>query len=224
MFRNLKNDHLYRVGRDHLDGDGRLITDDGMLHAIAKKTEFGREVLHTSWIEHEVKTMQLLEAAGADVPRIFASGNNAILMSFIGGPDFAAPVLHSVRLDPRQARRLYDRVVHNIQLMLGQNRIHGDLSAFNILYWEGEIALIDFPQAIDPQINRNAYWIFERDVRRICDYFSRQGVKSDARRLAADLWKANHLKVVPDVHPGLLNVEDEADRAYWQRWNEEGRF
>jgi RIO kinase 1 len=219
-FRNLKNDHLYREGRVNLDEDGREIKEDGMQHAMRKKTEFGLELLHTSWIEHEVKTMQILHGAGADVPRVWASGNNAILMSYIGDQDLAAPVLHSVRLDIKAARRHFERVLHNIELMLANQRIHGDLSAFNILYWEDELTLIDFPQAIDPQINRNAYRIFERDVIRVCEYFTRQGVKSNPRRMANDIWKAHHLREIPDVHPGLLDADNTKDRSYWQRWLE----
>jgi RIO kinase 1 len=219
-FRNLKNDHLYREGRVNLDGDGNEITENGLLHAISKRTEFGRDLMHTSWIEHEVKTMQLLYDAGGDVPKVFASENNAILMSFIGDEDFAAPILHSVRLDRRQAKRLFDRVIYNLELMLSQNRVHGDFSAFNILFWDGEITIIDFPQAIDPRINRNAYRIFERDVLRICDYFSRQGVESEPRRLASDLWRAFNLRVIPDVHPGMLDSENEVDRTYWENWSQ----
>ncbi|MFM8323146.1 MAG: RIO1 family regulatory kinase/ATPase [Chloroflexota bacterium] len=96
--RNLKNDHLYREGRTDLDADGRAVNDDGMLHAMAKRTEYGRELLHISWIEHEVKTMEVLHAAGADVPRPLSSANNAILMGFVGDEDGGAPALSSVNL------------------------------------------------------------------------------------------------------------------------------
>jgi RIO kinase 1 len=221
-FRNLKNDHLYREGRTNLDSDGNQITDDGKLHAMAKRTEFGRQLLHTSWIEHEVKTMQVLFAAGADVPQVHASENNAILMTFVGDEQAAAPVLHGIRLERNEAKRLFDRVIHNIEIMLACQRVHGDLSAFNILYWEGQITIIDFPQAIDPRVNRNSYWIFERDVTKVCEYFSRQGVKSEARQLARGLWKDHHLRIVPDVHPKLLDSDNEADRNYWERWQDEG--
>jgi len=220
-FRNLKNDHVYREGRSDLDENGNLITDDGMLHAIRNRTDYGRQLQHTSWIEHEVKTMERLSAAGADVPRVYASGKNAILMTFIGDQDMAAPALHGIRLAKQEARRLFERVLHNIEIMLSQDRIHADLSAFNILYWEGEITLIDFPQAIDPQINRNAYRIFERDVTRVCEYFARQGVESEPRRLASQMWKAHHLRQIPDVHPALLDAESESDQRYWQQWQED---
>jgi len=220
-FRNLKNDHVYREGRGDLDESGNQITDDGMLHAIRKRTEYGRQLQHTSWIEHEVKTMERLYAAGADVPRVYASGKNAILMAYIGDQDMAAPVLYGIKLTKKEARRLFERVLHNIEIMLSQERIHADLSAFNILYWDGEITLIDFPQAINPQINRNAYRIFERDVTRICEYFARQGVESEPRRLASQIWKAHHLRQISDVHPALLDAENESDQRYWQQWQED---
>ena len=65
-FRNLKNDHIYRQGRARLDGDGRVITNDGLLYAMSKRTALGLELMHTSWIEHEVKAMQILHQAGAE--------------------------------------------------------------------------------------------------------------------------------------------------------------
>jgi RIO kinase 1 len=151
---------------------------------------------------------------------VLTSGNNAILMSYIGDETTAAPILHSVALSRREASRIFERVIENIDLMLSIGRVHGDLSAYNILYWQGEIYLIDFPQTIDPEINRNAYWIFSRDVIKICDYFKRQGVKSDAQQIAKGLWKKYNLKVVPDVHPGMLDFEDEGDMSYWKLWSE----
>jgi RIO kinase 1 len=66
--------------------------------------------------------------------------------------------------------------------------IHGDLSAYNILYWEGRITLIDFPQVTYVATNRNARAIFERDVKRVCDYFLAQGVQAQPSQITAELW------------------------------------
>lgn len=215
-FRNLKKDHIYREGREDLDENGNVIRNDGLLHAMKKRTDFGKQLLHTSWIEHEVQTMHILHQAGADVPVPYASGDNAILMSYIGGDEMAAPGLNAVDLEPEEVRPLFERVVKNIELMLANNRVHGDLSAYNILYWEGEITLIDFPQAVDPRQNRSAYPIFLRDVTRICEYFNRQGLRISARRLADDLWTAYGFRLTPEVHPALLDDQDEADVALWR--------
>ena len=214
--RNLKNDHLYREGRENLDSDGNVIFDGGKLHAMRKRTTYGLELLHTSWLEHEFNTLKLLHAAGADVPRPYASDNNALLMDYVGDEQVPAPTLTSVHLSRDEARCLYKRILHNIKIMLSCDRVHGDLSAYNILYWAGEITLIDFPQAIAPGQNRSAYRIFERDLLRVSEYFARMGVHVQPRRLAAELWTSFGHPLIPDVHPALLDDQDEQDLAYWK--------
>ncbi len=193
--RNMHKDGLYRQGRADLDDEGRVVIDDGMLHAIEKKTEYGRELLHQSWIAYEYRTLKSLHAAGADVPEPFAMANNAILMGFVGDSSMCAPALIEVSLGAEEARRLFDRVLRNIDILLSRGRIHGDLSAYNILYWKGAITLIDFPQVVSPKENKEAYAIFQRDVRRVCDYFAHQGVHADARRVAQDMWESHGYRV-----------------------------
>lgn len=199
--RTLRNDGAYRQGRADLDDEGRVVLDDGMLHAIEKKTEYGRQLLHQSWIAYEFQSLQMLRAAGADVPEPYVMAHNAILMSFIGDGQRCAPTLNEVSLDAVEARALFERVLQNIDLLLAHERIHGDLSAYNILYWRGEISLIDFPQVVSPRQNRNAYAIFERDVRRVCEYFSRQGVAVEAGAVARRLWESHgyHIHQVRDA-------------------------
>ena len=60
-------------------------------------------------------------------------------MAYIGGDEIPAPTLNSVSLKAREARRLFERVLENIEKMLTKACIHADLSAYNILYWEGQI-------------------------------------------------------------------------------------
>jgi RIO kinase 1 len=216
QFRSLKNDWLYREGRVNLDESGRNITNKGMLHAMQKRTEYGRQLMHTSWLEHEYQALRILHEAGADVPRPLASDSNAILMSYYGDAVMGAPTLNDVDLDAAEARTLFERVVHNIDLMLSLGQIHGDLSAFNILYWDGNIVLIDFPQTVHPDENRSAYHIFERDVVRIGEYFQRQGVRSNPRKLAEDLWAKHHQRFTPLVDPKALEEADENEREIWE--------
>ena len=216
-FRNLKNDHVYREGRAQVETDGRVILDDGMLHAMAQRTAYGMLLLHESWIGAEYKTLQLLAEAGADIPRPYASGSNAILMDYIGDEIVAAPTLNSISLDTAEARILFERVVFNIELCLKAGRIHADLSAYNILYWDGAITLIDFPQAIHPDENRNAYRIFQRDVLRVCEYFNSQGVRSDPSALAKKLWLSQGRRIVSEIDPHYLDPEKEEDRRVWEK-------
>ena len=220
-FRNLRKDHIYREGRDEVDASGNVIIDGGMLKAIRQRSVYGRHIMHTSWLEHEFKTMQLLYAAGADVPKPYTSGNNAILMEFIGNAEIAAPTLNTIDLDRVEANILFERIIFNVEIMLANERVHADLSAFNILYWDGEIILIDFPQAISPIENQNAFSIFERDLRRICEYFIRQGVIVDYQELARKLWQTYEYRRMPKIDLSLLDGEDEQDRAYWDQLKNE---
>lgn len=221
-FRNLKKDHIYREGRENLDENGNPIRNAGMLHAIRKKTEYGKQLSHTAWIEHEYRTLQILYQAGADVPAPYTRGNNAILMGYIGDEGIAAPALQEVHLNLVEARQIYKRAMHNVEIMLDHKLIHGDLSAFNILYWQGEITLIDFPQVIQPEQNVNAYWIFERDLTRLCEYFTNYGIRSNPRRLAASLWKNRGYRIEQPVDPAFLDADNLEDRRYWKHIREGG--
>jgi len=188
MFRNLRNDSLYRMGRTVMGDDGKRIRGRREALAMEKKTRFGQDLRHMNWLSNEVAALEMLHKAGADVPRLFTSNENAILMEYVGDADWPAPTLASVSLSNGEAHTLFERVLHNVELMLAHNRVHGDLSAHNILYLDGDITLIDFPQAVDPDINPYSRAIFARDVLRVCQYFERYGVSHDPVRLANVLW------------------------------------
>jgi RIO kinase 1 len=90
--------------------------------------------------------------------------------------------------------------MRNIELFLACDCVHGDLSEYNILYWQGAGArapdgsesaavIIDFAQAVDPRYNQeDVFDLLARDIARVCRYFARYGVEADAEALAIDLW------------------------------------
>jgi RIO kinase 1 len=194
MFRQLRNDAMYREGRGLLAAEGadvvNLGKDSRTQRAVAAKSGYGAEVLHSSWIMHEYTTLQTLFAAGAAVPEPVAVSSNGILMTYCG--DLGVPARHlvDVRLERPEAEALFEEVLQNIEIMLRLRMIHGDLSAYNILYHDGDITLIDFPQVTDSVLNPNARFIFERDVERVCEYFERQGVQiGNPVGISRRLWK-----------------------------------
>ena len=217
MLRNLKNDAIYRTGRTDLDEDGTALFREADMKAIMQRSKYGEELRHTSWIAYEFKTLEILREAGADVPEPYAMLKNSILMEYIGEEGRAAPTLNTVTLDRDEARPLFDRVILNLDLLLSIGRIHADLSAYNILYWDGDITLIDFPQVVHVEANPAAWTIFQRDVTRVCQYFKSQGVKCDARRLAANLWTSHGHRIVKEVHPSHLDAENPKDRKLWEK-------
>jgi RIO kinase 1 len=171
------------------------------MRAMGKNTSFGKQVSHTSWLMHEFTTLERLYQLGAAVPRPVAANDNALLMTYCGDKRQAAPALSSVRLGARAAQQLFEEVLRNIELMLAHGLIHGDLSAYNILYWEGRITLIDFPQVTHVATNHNAHAIFERDVTRVCDYFLAQGISIQPNEIAAELWEHHIESGLDDMMP-----------------------
>lgn len=191
VFRTLRDDSLYRQGRAILNAHGQdhdYARDQRIIRAVGKKTDFGIQVAHTSWLMHEYTALERLYQARADVPRPVATSDNAILMSYHGENGLAAPTLNTVRLEPGQAERAFQQVMRNVHLMLKHELVHGDLSAYNILYWEDQVTLIDFPQVVDLYANPRAYAILRRDVQRVCEYFGRQEVDCDSDEVMEELW------------------------------------
>ena len=181
--RGFRNDAAYQTGKDRPLRKGRE------KRALTNRTEFGRKVQAGIWIHSEFDTLRMLYGAGADVPEPLSCSGSAILMEFIGDGAEAAPMLARVSMSPEESTRCLRQVIDNVALWLSCDRIHGDLSAYNVLYRDGGIVVIDFPQAVDPRFNPNARHLLERDLENICGHFERVGLQPDARRIANEMWR-----------------------------------
>ncbi len=179
--RNFKNDSMYQEGRVILNGHTR--------RAVQKKTAFGRIAQAGMWTNYENEHLSLLHRVGADVPKVYKQYGNALLMEYVGDGEEAAPVLNSVELPQSEARPLFEVMLTNIELWLKHNLVHADLSPYNILYWEGRLKIIDFPQAVDPRFNSHAASLLQRDIENVCRYFNRYGLQADATRISGRLWQ-----------------------------------
>ena len=189
MLRHLKNDAIYKAGRMLRDADGKQMKGRREKLALRQKTRFGKKVDIDWWIGNEFRSQQKLYEAGADVPQPIGHIGNTILMAHVGDGNGAAPTLSETGIANDEAQPLFERIMDNVALMLDNHLIHGDLSAYNILYWEGEITIIDFPQMIEARHNPHAFDLLERDIQRVYDYFARFGVKADPHELTVGLWQ-----------------------------------
>jgi|SRR5882672_3591695 len=186
--RSFKNDQLYRQGKGY--HAGKQMRGGRELRALANKSGMGRSVQMGSWLNFEWETLTHLFDINADVPRPIAQSHSgaALLMQYIGDDDAPAPQLRTIRLTPPQANHVYARICHNIQLLLSQNRIHGDLSPFNILYWKNQPIMIDFPQSVDPRENPRSYELLSRDIENVWRYCHKFSPQPDPWKLASTLW------------------------------------
>ena len=156
--------------------------------AMRNRSRFGKAVEESLWCQRETETLRMLTAAGADVPRLVAHGGSLIVMEYFGTLDAGALRLADIRQRLPDAAECLSAVLRNLGLFLEAGIVHGDLSPYNILYHCGRIVIIDFPQAVLLSANTYARTLFERDVLNVCGYFRRQGLASDAGRIAHTIW------------------------------------
>ena len=178
--RAFRNDAIYQ--------EGRFAHETREVRAMRTKTRKGRAMQFKGWMAHEYAMLTTLHDAGVDVPRPLAIGTNGLLLEFVGEETTAAPMLGSVRLAREEAGPLFERLLGNITTMLAHNVVHGDLSAYNILYHAGRPVIIDLPQAVDARNNQNAQMLLTRDITNVCGYFTRQRVVCDPAEIATGLW------------------------------------
>ncbi|MGH2899198.1 MAG: RIO1 family regulatory kinase/ATPase, partial [Solirubrobacteraceae bacterium] len=156
----------------------RVVLDQRAGRAMQARTEKGKRMAHHAWIEWEWETLCRLHDAGASVPNPLAASDDAILMEFIGDPETAAPQLRHVKLEPEQARHALARLLQDVELLLDCHLVHGDLSAYNVLWWAERPWIIDVPQSIDLHASRNGYAHLRRDVENLERYFARYGLSA----------------------------------------------
>ena len=84
--------------------------------------------------------------AGVRVPKPFMLHEDVLLMDLVvdeeGNP---APRLADMELPSEVAERLHREIYDQVRLLLGCGKVHGDLSAFNILMAGAGPTLIDMP-------------------------------------------------------------------------------
>jgi RIO kinase 1 len=180
-FRNFKDPALYDAGRSI--GKGQVA------RAVKKHTEFGREAQAAIWTDYEYEHLCALYEAGADVPEPFACTDTAILMEYVGNGQGAGPQLQFAELEADEAREAWERILWNVKLWLRHNLVHADLSAYNILWWDGRPKVIDMPQAVDARFNPHARRLLERDVCNVAGYFRRYGAEPDVAGIVQELWE-----------------------------------
>jgi len=139
-------------------------------------TRYGKSVVGGLWVNKEFETLQRLWRGKASVPTPILKNGDTILMTYIGEPEHPAPKLCEVVMKSVEADEVLRQIIENLNIFYKLGIIHGDLSPFNILYWEGKIWIIDLPQAVDLYRNPDSMDLLYRDLTNICAHFLKQDV------------------------------------------------
>lgn len=182
--RSFRRDESYR--------EGRFIGDQRIEKAIEQGSKKGLDAHQILWVQEEFRQMKYLLEHGVRVPRAIAVNGITILMEFIGDEDGTpAPRVADLKLEKTEAEEAFRQSVHNLKLIVKSGRVHGDYSAYNILWHNEKAVVIDFPQVIEFNNNPDADAFLERDVRSLCKSFRKQGVKADEVKVLREVSNTN---------------------------------
>lgn len=119
--------------------------------------------------------------AGMHVPTPIGRVGNYLTQRFIGDKLEPAPQLRTVDLDDPES--VLDQVLDDYLVMYRDvHYVHGDLSAFNILWWRNTPWIIDMPQAcpVNPWSDmKQVESLLRRDISNVLNYFKRYGISRD---------------------------------------------
>jgi RIO kinase 1 len=173
------NDVTYREGRQFRKSRDR--------RAVERMSAHGKALLQERWTNHEHDVMGVLWAAGAKVPYPVRFAEDHFDMEYVGDRSEAAPTLARLRPRGPLLAAIWEQLVANLALVVAAGYAHGDLSAYNLLWWDDELWMIDLPQAVDIAANPMGFDFLHRDVANITAWFGRQGLERDPEELFASL-------------------------------------
>ncbi|MFC7487677.1 serine protein kinase RIO [Knoellia sp. CPCC 206453] len=174
----------------HRDGgylEGRRVRKSREMRAMARRTEFGRSMIAGQWAAAEFDALGRLWELGLPVPYPVQLSETEMLMEFVGDGRTAAPRLVQTKPSPELLAQLFEEFRGVVLTLAQEGWAHGDLSPYNVLVHDDHLVVIDWPQIVDVVGNPHGFEFLERDVRVMCDWFTRRGLDVDVDLLFGDV-------------------------------------
>ncbi len=174
-----RHDVEYREGRQFRKSRDR--------RAVERMSTYGKRLLQDRWTGHEFTVTQVLWETGVQVPYPVTYHDDEYLLEFIGDRTQAAPQLAQARLNGAVLAEAAAQIIDGLHKMVGAGFVHGDLSAYNLLWWDDRVWFIDLPQAVDLAANPQGLNYLHRDVENVGQWLTRRGHEIDVEGLFAEL-------------------------------------
>jgi len=177
---------IYRISTltfKHISG---YISGDPRFKSIRKTR---RDIIY-AWTKKEYKNLKRLEKADVKAPKPIIYVNNVLVMEYIGTKNVPAPLLKDVEI--KNPEKIFDTLIDFISKMYKKAElVHGDISAFNILWHRNKPYLIDLGQGVLLE-HPNAHEFLRRDIHNVVSYFKKFKIKADEdeiyREITNKLW------------------------------------
>jgi len=173
-----RHDSTYRAGWFLSSRDRR---------AVAHKTDHGHDVIERMWPIQEMTMLTLAWASGASVPFPVERTEDGVVMEFIGDGQAAAPRLAQAHLSMGEVAAAWEQLQASLRALTIAGVVHADLSAYNLLWWRGQVVIIDLPQAVEFTTNADAPELLHRDLTNVAGWFERHGVDVDIEAVFGEL-------------------------------------
>jgi RIO kinase 1 len=142
--------------------------------AMQNKSVYGRGLIEEGWQTMEFRALTAAFDAGVRVPEPYFLHDNVLFMELVVDKEgVPASRLVDFSFSPEEATSLHLEIFNQVKALLGTGRIHGDLSAYNVLMADKGPTIIDLPQVVDVAGNNNARSILRRDLRNVTEHLAR---------------------------------------------------
>lgn len=131
-----------------------------------------------AWVQREYRNLFRAREADVKVPKPITFLNNILVMEFIGKNQPALKLKDNI---PKDLKKFHEKVMVYIKRFYKSGFVHGDLSEFNILNLNDNPVFIDLSHAT-PVKSPGAYELVERDVKNICRFFNKHGLKLEYKK------------------------------------------
>ncbi|MFW9845817.1 MAG: RIO1 family regulatory kinase/ATPase, partial [Candidatus Thorarchaeota archaeon] len=149
--------------------------------------------------------------AKVPVPTPIGRVGNYLTMRFIGDGLDIAPQLKDVDLEKPDT--VLDQILDDYLTMYRDAHfVHGDLSKYNILWWQERPWIIDLPQSyrVDAWADMNLVEkLLRRDIRNVLSYFKQYGIQRDSESIFEQFLS----EFVPE---NLKNYRESSGAAGWR--------
>ena len=142
--------------------------------AVGKWNRYGKNLAHENWIKREYSILKRVHSLGIPAPKVYFRLSTGILMDYIGDEHSPAPKLSDLDCTQEQRMIFGSVILGYIEHLWNGGIVHGDLSPFNVLYYQGTLILIDFPQSIDIRTHPEPETYKERDRATILTWMNKK--------------------------------------------------
>ena len=167
--------------------EGRRVRRSREMRAMARRTEFGRQMISAQWAHAEFDALAELWSLELPVPYPVQIHGTEVLMELIGDQGLhqpgqsatGAPRLARTRPEPDLLADLFEQFRSTVTRLAERGWAHGDLSPYNILLHQDRLVIIDWPQIVDIIGNPRGPEFLQRDCHNMCAWFASRGLVID---------------------------------------------